>query len=129
MRLHGGGGGVNNRLSFYDLGAPLFDSNKNRNEAVPLKEIRTYIFYMETKQPPEVNPDDNEYFLGKHNDTAYYFYYEKERATTLNTDFLSTIKTKASGYLIYADVCTLSKTTMEKYNITFKKIPRDIQRL
>ena len=123
------GGGANNSFSYYELGAPLFDENKNLNEAVPLKEIRTYIFYMETKQPPEVNPDDNEYFLGKHNDTAYYFYYEKERATTLNTDFLSTIKTKASGYLIYADVCTLSKTTMEKYNITFKKIPRDIQRL
>ena len=84
---------------------------------------------METKQPPEVNTEDNEYFLGKHNDTAYYFYYEKERSTTLNTDFLSTIKTKASGYLIYADVCALSKATMEKYNITFKKIPRDIQKL
>ncbi len=121
--------GLGGDFSYYELGAPLFDENKNLNEEVPTDEIRKYIYYMETKQPPEVNTEDNEYFLGKHNDTAYYFYYEKERSTTLNTDFLSTIKTKASGYLIYADVCALSKATMEKYNITFKKIPRDIQKL
>lgn len=84
---------------------------------------------METKQPPEVNGEDNEYFLGKYNDTAYYFYYKRARVTTLNADFLSTIQTKASGYLIYADVCALSKATMEKHGITFKKIPRDIQKL
>lgn len=121
--------GLGGDFSYYELGAPLFDENKNINEEVPAEEIRKYIYYMETKQPPEVNTDDNEYFLGKHNDTAYYFYYEKARATTLNTDFLSTIKTKASGYLIYADVCALSKAMMEKYGITFKKIPRDIQKL
>lgn len=122
-------GGVNDSFSYYELGAPLFDENKNLNEEVPLEQIRTYIFYMETKQPPEVNGEDNQYFLGRHNDTAYYFYYEKTRVTTLNADFLSTIQTKASGYLIYADVCALSKATMEKHGITFKKIPRDIQTL
>ena len=121
--------GLSGDFSYYELGAPLFDENKNINEEVPVEEIRKYIYYMETKHPPEVNTEDNEYFLGKHNDTAYYFYYEKEHATTLNTDFISTIKTKASGYLIYADVCALSKATMEKYGITFKKIPRDIQKL
>ena len=121
--------GLGGDFSYYELGAPLFDENKNPNEEVPTEEIRKYIYYMETKQPPEMNTEDNKYFLGKHNDTAYYFYYEKERATTLNADFLSTIKTKASGYLIYADVCALSKTMMEKYGITFKKIPRDIQKL
>ena len=121
--------GLSGNFSYYELGAPLFDENKNLNEEVPAEEIRKYIYYMETKQPPEENTEDNEYFLGKHNDTAYYFYYEKERATTLNTDFLSTIKTKASGYLIYADACALAKETMGQYGITFKKIPRDIQKL
>ena len=121
--------GLGGNFSYYELGAPLFDENKNLNEDIPAEEIRKYIYYIETKQPCEANAEDNEYFLGKHNNTAYYFYYEKERATTLNADFLSTIKTKASSYLIYADVCALSKATMEKYGITFKKIPRDIQKL
>ena len=67
--------------------------------------------------------------MGKANNTAYYFYYEKDKLTTLNKDFLATIKTKASGYLIYADVCALPKETLNKSGIVFKKIPRDIKKL
>lgn len=55
---------------------------------------------METKKPIENSENDNEYFLGKNNDTAYYFYYKKEEITTLNNDFLKTINTKASNYII-----------------------------
>ena len=49
--------------------------------------------------------------------------------TTLNREFLHTIKTKADAYVIYADLCTLSNAELEKYHITFKKIPRDITKL
>ena len=38
-------------------------------------------------------------------------------------------KTKAESYVIYADRCILSDEELEKYHITFKKIPRDITRL
>ena len=67
-------------------------------------------------------------FLGKHNDTAYYFNYEPEKVTTLNHEFLSTMKTKAEQYVIYADNCLLTKEFMTKHHIIFKKIPRDITR-
>jgi len=67
--------------------------------------------------------------LGKENETAYYFYYEKEEITTLNLDFLKTIKIKAEQYVIYADNCLLSREFMQKKNIIFKKIPRDITKL
>jgi len=67
--------------------------------------------------------------LGKENETAYYFYYEKEEITTLNLDFLKTIKIKAEQYVIYADNCLLSKEFMQEKNIIFKKIPRDITKL
>ncbi len=121
--------GLGGDFSYYELGMPLFDEDKNLNEDVPEKEIRKYVYYMETKQRIEAHTDDNEYFLGKHNDTAYYFYYEKERLTTLNAEFLATVKTKATGYLIYADVCALAKDMLDEYGITFKKIPRDIKKL
>ena len=62
-------------------------------------------------------------------DAAYYFYHEKDRITTLNRDFLHTVKTKAESYVIYADSCTLSQRELEKWHITFKKISRDIRRL
>ena len=61
--------------------------------------------------------------------TAYYFYYEKDALTTLNRDFLAGVKTRAEGYVMYADLCTLSDEELADCRITFKKIPRDISRL
>ncbi len=121
--------GIPGNFSYYELGQPLFKDDKNLNEEVQEEEIRKYVYYMETKKPIKAVTTDNEYFLGKNNDTAYYFYYKKEEITTLNRDFLAHINTKAVGYIIYADKCALSKEIMEKYNIVFKKIPRDISRL
>lgn len=121
--------GLGGDFSYYELGAPLFKEDKNLNEEVGEEEIRKYVYYMETKKPIETNSTDNRYYMGKNNDTAYYFYYEKDKPTTLNREFLSTVKTKASGYLIYADVCALPKETLDKNGIVFKKIPRDIKKL
>lgn len=121
--------GLGGNFSYYELGEPLFKEDKNLNEEVGEDEIRKYVYYMETKLPLEVGADDNRYYMGKANDTAYYFYYEKDKPTTLNREFLSTVKTKASGYLIYADVCALPKETLDKNGIVFKKIPRDIKKL
>ena len=121
--------GLGGNFSYYEIGAPLFNEDKNLNEEVGEDEIRKYVYYMETKLPLEVGADDNRYYMGKANDTAYYFYYEKDKPTTLNREFLSTVKTKASGYLIYADVCALPKETLDKNGIVFKKIPRDIKKL
>ena len=121
--------GLGGDFSYYELGAPLFKEDKNLNEEVGEDEIRKYVYYMETKLPLEVGADDNRYYMGKANDTAYYFYYEKNKPTTLNREFLSTVKTKASGYLIYADVCALPKETLDKNGIVFKRIPRDIKKL
>ena len=123
--VEGAGGG----FSYYELGIPLFKEDKTLNEDVGEAEIRKYVYYMETKKPLEIVNTDTHYYLGKNNDTVYYFYYEKETATTLNFDFLSTVKTKAAGYVIYADKCALSKEQLAEYGITFKKIPRDITRL
>ena len=100
-----------------------------RSENVGEEKIRNYVFYTETKLPlAATKHKDNKYFLSKHNDTAYYFNYEADSVTTLDYDFLSTMKTKAEQYVIYADNCLLTKDFMSKRNIIFKKIPRDITR-
>lgn len=121
--------GLGGDFSYYELGAPLFKEDKNLNEEVGEEEIRKYVYYMETKKPIETNETDNRYYMGKNNDTAYYFYYEKDKPTTLNREFLATVKTEATGYVIYADICALSKETLSTNGIVFKKIPRDIKRL
>ena len=121
--------GIPGDFTYYELGQPLFKDDKNLNEEVPEEEIRKYVYYMETKKPLDTETTDNPYLLGKNNDTAYYFYYKKDEITTLNHEFLSTINTKATEYIIYADKCVLAQEVMEKFNIVFKKIPRDITRL
>ncbi len=121
--------GTGGSFSFYDLGETLLNGNQSLNEAVPTQKIREYVYYMDTKQPiPPLN-EEEPYKLGVYNETAFYFYYEKERATTLSHDFLATIRTQAEGYIIYADINALSEDDLRRYNITFKKIPRDIAKL
>ena len=121
--------GTGGNFTFYDLGQPLLLPDGNLNEKVGVEKIREYVWHMETKEPLNESGHENPYYLGKCRDTGYYFYYEKESLTTLNHQFLSTISEKADGYLIYADLCTIPDEELKKYNITFKKIPRDIARL
>ena len=115
-------------FSFYDLGEPLLVGDC-LNEAVAPEKIREYIWFMETKQPYATPSGGNPYYLGKHNSTGYYFYYEPQRVTVLDYAFLSTITEKTDGTVIYADRCSISEDKLAKMGVTFKKIPRDISRL
>lgn len=132
--IHGYGEGKNavegtgGNFSFYDLGEPLLVGDC-LNEAVAPEKIREYIWFMETKQPYAPPSGGNPYYLGKHNSTGYYFYYEPQRVTVLDYAFLSTITEKADGTVIYADRCSISEDKLAKMGVTFKKIPRDISRL
>lgn len=121
--------GTGGSFDYYELGPALFNDDNEINELVGVEKLRQYIYYTETKSPLQTSPKgggENEYLLNKHHNTAYYFYYEQDMVTTLNHDFLSTIKTKAEQYVIYADNCLLTKEFMTKHHIIFKKIPRDI---
>lgn len=120
--------GTGGSFSYYELGEPLMIGD-NLNEAVGVDKIREYVFFTDTKcRLPELHPDEP-YYLGEHVNNAYYFYYERDTITTLNREFLHTVKTKADAYVIYADLCTFSDAELEAYHITFKKIPRDITKL
>lgn len=132
--IHGYGSGKNavagtgGSFSYYELGEPLMVGDV-LNENVGVGKIREYVYFTDTKSRlPEAHPDEP-YYMGVHVNSAYYFYYEKQAVTTLNREFLHTVKTKADAYVIYADLCTLSDAELEKYHITFKKIPRDITKL
>ena len=118
--------GTGGDFSFYQLGQPIFLEQDILNEEIGIEKIQEYVWYTETKE--SFVPQEESYFLGKKEDTAYYFYYQKDSITTLDEKFLRTLKTKAKGYIIYADNCLLTKELMQKYNIIFKKIPRDITR-
>ena len=120
--------GTGGNFSYYELGEPLMNGDV-LNENISTEKIREYIYFTDTKSRLPEPHSDEPYFMGVHINSAYYFYYEKQAVTTLNREFLHTVKTRADSYIIYADLCTLSDTELEKYHITFKKIPRDITKL
>lgn len=121
--------GTGGDFTFYDLGPALLLPDGNLNENAGAEKIREYVWYMETKSPYAPQEQDNPYYLGAARDTGYYFYYEKDAVTTLNHQFLATITEKAEHYLIYADLCAIPDEELKRYNIVFKKIPRDITKL
>ena len=120
--------GTGGSFSYYELGEPLL-IGEDLNEAVAPENIREYIWFMETKTPYTPAAGENLYYLGQHNDTGYYFYYEPQRITVLDYDFLSTITEKTVGTVIYADRCSIDDGKLSQMGIVFKKIPRDISRL
>ena len=120
--------GTSGSFDFYELGKPLFLENDILNEEVGLDKIREYVWFSETRKSYTPVNQEEEHLLGAANSAAYYFYYFKDKATTLDDSFLRQIKTKAEEYIIYADLCVLDEKIMQKYHITFKKIPRDITR-
>ncbi|MBN2780295.1 MAG: site-specific DNA-methyltransferase [Alphaproteobacteria bacterium] len=116
-------------FDFYSLGEPMFNTEGMLNESIGIEKIREYIFYTETQTSLQsIENADNPHFLGKHNDTCYYFNYLPDAETTLDHQFLASIKSKGEQYVIYADNCLLIPQFMAKHNIIFKKIPRDITR-
>jgi adenine-specific DNA-methyltransferase len=121
--------GTGGSFDYYTLGEPLFDKDKNINENISIEKIRQYIWYTEThtafsKASQQLNP----YYLNTCNNTAYYFYYEKDKQTVLDYEFLATLQTKAEQTIIYADSCIIADDALLRNNIVFKKIPRDIKR-
>ena len=127
--------GTGGNFSFYDLGEPLLMGDC-LNEAVAPEKIREYIWFMETRTSFNAefgmrNSElgGNPYYLGIHNHTGYYFYYEPQRVTVLDYAFLATITEKTDGTVIYADRSSISEDKLAKMGVTFKKIPRDISKL
>lgn len=120
--------GTGGSFDFYEVGEPLM-IDKKLNERVDVEKIRAYIWYTETHTQYKKPSENNSAYLGEFNGTGIYFYYEKDNLTTLDAEFLRSIKIKAENYLIYADECGLSEDFLRRNSITFKKIPRKIKKL
>ena len=119
--------GTGGSFSYYELGVPLFQPDGMLNPEASLEDIRAYVFYSETRESliPRSGPDP--YFLGFHDNAAYYFCYKPDQRTVLSHSLIREFRHRAEQYVIYADICTLSEEEMNRWNITFKKIPRDIK--
>ena len=123
--VKGTGGG----FGYYELGDRLFLEDGNINPKIDTEKIREYLWFSETRKS-YVTPENSEPFLlGIWNDIAYYLFYDGKEAMALDIDTLAEIQTRAGAYVIYAETCMLSDRMLLKYNMTFKKFPRDIVRI
>jgi adenine-specific DNA-methyltransferase len=141
--------GTGGSFDFYIVGAPLFNDDKNLNEEVGEAVIRDYVAYSERIPAPAkcVSKDGcdsnhiaqkvSPHSLGVTDTALWVFYYDRDRITTLDLDFLGTLninalhhesKTRPELFIIYADKCALPIDFLYKHGITFKRIPRDITR-
>ncbi|RYF81839.1 MAG: site-specific DNA-methyltransferase [Comamonadaceae bacterium] len=130
--------GLGGGFDFYTVGEPMFLPDDNLNEAVGVEAIRGYVAYSEGIPDNARAGADNPhspYLLGLSPDTAWLFHYEPDRATSLDMDFLASLRfggstgaRKPATVIIYADKCLLAKNFMARHGIVFKKIPRDITR-
>ena len=128
--------GTGGAFDYYTVGAALFLEDKNLNEAVGEATIRNYVAYTESIPPAQQYGTNNavsRYTLGASDTALWLFYYERDRVTTLNLDFLASLNIKRlpkrpEHFVIYADKCALDKDFLTQHGITFKRIPRDITR-
>jgi adenine-specific DNA-methyltransferase len=122
--------GLGGEFDFYELGTPIFDEEGNISSLIDDNKIREYVFYTETRcHLTREHSDTSKYLLDTVDGVGYYFFYEKNGYTTLSKSTLGKVVTeKAEQYIIYANCCTLSKETLAKYNIVFKKISSEIKK-
>lgn len=128
--------GLGGGFDFYTVGTALFKEDNNLNEEVGSEAIRNYVAYTENICAEKRLGTENsisQYALGSTDTTLCVFYYEKDRVTTLDIDFLGQLNirnlpSRPEQFVIYADKCALDKDFLYKHGITFKRIPRDITR-
>lgn len=124
--------GLGGSFSYYQLGEPLLIDDM-LNPKVPLEKLREYIWFIETQEKYDTaSTSIHQDYLGRSTaSTAYFFAFNPEQPTMLSREYLATIPEacKAESYVVYADTCLLSDQELAAFNITFKKIPRDITRL
>jgi adenine-specific DNA-methyltransferase len=140
--------GMGGAFDYYTVGSSLFKEDKNLNEDVGEAAIRDYVAYTESIPVEKQSETDNpvsRYMLGASDTALWLFYYERDRVTTLDLDFLASLNIKAlldggakggvkakrkrpENFIVYADKCALDKDFLTKHGITFKRIPRDISR-
>lgn len=128
--------GTGGAFDFCTVGPAFFKEDGNLNEEIGADAIRDYVAYTESIQSSQRFNADNPvspYALGATDTALCVFYYERERVTALDLEFLSELKIKnlpsrPEQFVIYADKCALDKDFLYKHSITFKRIPRDITR-
>ena len=117
--------GTGGNFSFYELGAPVIDED-GFNPSLTEEEKKAYIWQTETRTKYVPLDDDSDGCLGIRDGQAVYLFHDEENGEVFNRQSLCRMKHRADNYVVYADACTFSEEELDRMNIVFRKIPRDV---
>lgn len=116
-------------FSYYELGPALFGEDGQLNPAVPVDQVRRYVWHTETKSPSVDRTAEHPYFLGESDSAAYYLAYEPGRETVLGPSLLESLPVRGRPTVVYADRCVLDDEALDRLDLRFRQIPRQIARV
>ena len=123
--------GLGGAFDFCRLGEPLVEADGGLNVRASEAALRAYVYWRETgralARPREAA---RRYLLDAWQGVGYYFYYEPDGRTELSAAALEGVlgRERAARCVVYADVCTARAEVLAAAGVTFKKIPRGLER-
>jgi adenine-specific DNA-methyltransferase len=113
-------------FEYCELSKPLFNEEGQIEEECSFEQLATYIYFTETNTNLDRKIISGN-SIGEYNGTRYYLLFKEKGKNILNKDFLVKLTKNNNKKVIYADMCLVDDTILEKYNIQFKQIPYEIK--
>lgn len=130
--IEGLGGG----FRYCELGATLFDPNRQIREEVKYNDLAQHVYFVETGQPLPQNAKKHFPLLGVSNGTAVYLLYNgilKDKSVNggnvLTYDVLEGLPEHEGQQVIYGNGSRISKARLNDLGIVFKQIPYEIREM
>lgn len=138
-KIEGLGGG----FRYCELGATLFDANRQIREEVKYNDLAQHVYFVETGMPlPNLTPSpspkrrgENRFpLLGIHNGVAVYLLYNgilkdksRDGGNILTRAILADLPEHEGPKVIYGNGSLLGESALQKLNIVFKQVPYEIE--
>lgn len=128
--------GLGGGFRYCELGATLFDPNRQIREEVKYNDLAQHVYFIETGQPLPQNAKKNFPLLGVSNETAVYLLYNgilKDKSVNggnvLTYDVLEGLPKHDGTKVIYGNGSRISKARLNDLGIVFKQIPYEIREM
>lgn len=128
--------GLGGGFRYCELGATLFDPNRQIREEVKYNDLAQHVYFVETGQPLPQNARKHFPLLGVSNGTAVYLLYNgilKDKSVNggnvLTYDVLEGLPEHEGQKVIYGNGSRISKARLNDLGIVFKQIPYEIREI
>lgn len=128
--------GLGGGFRYCELGATLFDPNRQIREEVKYDDLAKHVYFVETGQPLPQNAKKHFPLLGVSNSAAVYLLYNgilKDKSVNggnvLTYDVLEGLPEHEGQKVIYGNGSRVSKARLNDLGIVFKQIPYEIREM